>query len=191
LIIDLSFPHHYSVSATDLPSGRSATDVRYFRAPDADDRDDWSVVAEIEPDGSPPWIGVFGHDPSFITDLSKIMSTPDPAVMLVIANGQPFVVNVQEPSKVMFPKRCPVHQAIAIVSQGIVVLADATDLVAIGESGIAWESGRLVTDDLRLVSTEGGSIRATGFVGAKGDVEFEVDPRTGRIVGRAFLATDL
>lgn len=186
MIIDLSFPHHYSVSRVDLPSGAGGTSVRYFRAPHTAAREDWSIVVEIQPAGDEPWIGVFGRDSSMANECSKIMSTPDPSVLLVIAEGQAFAVDVEDPSKVIYPRCFPVRQAISIVSQGIVVLADETDLVAIGGSGIAWESGRLVTDDLRLVSTKGDRIGATGFVGSDGDVEFEVDPRTGRIIGRAF-----
>jgi hypothetical protein len=186
VIFDLSFPHNYSVGRADLPSGQGGTSARYFRAPHTADREDWSIVLEIGPAGDAPWIGVFGRDSSMTSECSKIMSTPDPSILLVIAEGQAFVVNVEDPSKVMYPPCFPVHQAISIMSQGIVVLADDTDLVAIGRSGIAWESGRLVTDDLRLVSTKGDRIGATGFVGSDGDVEFEVDPRTGRIIGRAF-----
>lgn len=186
MIVDLSFSHNYSVSARDFPSRANETGVRYFPAPYAAGREDWSVAAEIQPAGHASWIGIFGRDPGIMTELSAIMSTPDPSSLLVIANGQPFVVQVEEPSKVTCPKCFPVHQAIAIVSRGILVLADSTDLVAIGKSGIAWQSGRLVTDDLRLVSTDGELIKATGWVGSDGDVAFEVDPRTGRIVGRAF-----
>lgn len=185
--IDLSFPHDYTVFTADLPpSGWLAPDVHYLPAPDSGGAEEWSFAIEIYPDVGESWIGVFGA-PGLWSRLSAVFSTPDPSTFLAIAAGQPFLVKAADPKVVTYPPCLAVTQAMPLPALNMIVLADNTDLVAIGSNGVLWESGRLVTDDLKLIGLAGGVIKATGFVGGEGDdVTVNVDPATGHIIGKAF-----
>ena len=179
--IDLSFPHRYAVRRTELPSGKGpAPTVHYHPEPHPGRGEHWGLMLEIAPEGGQAWIGVFEGLGGY---LSAVLSTPNPSELLVIADGQPYLVKVDDPKTVEDLPCLPTTQAMPILAWQMIILVDFTDLVAIGGKGILWRSERLVTDELRLVGVEGGVIKATGWSGGQGDVAFDVDPATGRIIG--------
>lgn len=186
--IDLSFAHDYSVFTAELPpDGLRGPDVHYLAAPNTGRGEYWSFAIEIFPDDGESWIGVFGA-PDLGWQFDAVFSTPDSATLLAIADGQPFLVKATDPTAVTYPPCLPVKQAMALPALNMIVLAGNTDLVAVGGAGVLWQSGRLVTDDLKLVGLVDGALRATGFVGSQGanDITFHIDPATGRIIGKAF-----
>jgi len=68
-----------------------------------------------------------------------------------------------------------------VTEHKVVLLADFTDLVAYGQAGKLWSSGRLAWDDLKIVGVNGSGIEMTGFHAPRNDPRypFTVDLSTG------------
>jgi hypothetical protein len=183
--INLTFGHDYRVAEVGLPiSNEKRLDVHYFPGSTGKHRGDWRLAVEIGPAGGAAWIGVFGGGYNSKVAFEGIMSTPDPSRILVIAQGQPFLVSANRPTCVDHLKCYPVTQVLIVPAQGIIALADFTGLACIGKNGLMWANNDLASDDVQILGSENGVVRVRGFVAPRNaDVEFDVDSRTGRIVG--------
>jgi hypothetical protein len=69
----------------------------------------------------------------------------------------------------------------------VLVLADFTELAAMGEDGIRWESGRLCLDGLEIQRVSGSEIHCRGDY-LEGPEPFVIDALSGRLIsGRRFI----
>jgi hypothetical protein len=69
---------------------------------------------------------------------------------------------------------------VVVASHELVVFAEYTHLSAYGTAGLAWESDRLVWDDLHVLRIEGDTLIAEGFDAPRnGMAKFAVDLATG------------
>jgi len=96
----------------------------------------------------------------------------------VVKTGSGVVVRAREPRADREIDVFPICDVVSIPEPTLVVFANFTDLTAYGPEGIAWQSGRLVADDLKIVSLEGAHLRVSCYAWGA-DVEFLVDVATG------------
>lgn len=72
-------------------------------------------------------------------------------------------------------------EPVVVTALELVLLVEYTTILAYGPHGLAWESERLVWDDLEALSVDGEHLRAKGFDAPRNEiVAFTVDLRTGR-----------
>lgn len=135
------------------------------------------LIIEVEQlgDGS-KWVGQFpGHD-----GITTALATPDPNRLCVISGGQAWIVDVRQPSNGAHPVHSNVVSVENAVESALLLLVGRTDIVAIGSEGVEWESGRIASDDLAVVSISNGLIDCTAFVNGV-DRELTLSAATGEL----------
>ncbi|MFI9813220.1 hypothetical protein [Saccharothrix variisporea] len=127
------------------------------------------------------WVGLFpGEWPDGVDD---VFATPDPGRLCVVAGGSAFVVRVDSPGEGAVVAQDRVHQVVP-VGDRLVLLVSEVDVVALGPDGVAWRSGRLAGDGLRVVRADPDAVHCVGNFHYLGEdpQEFVLDPATGRVV---------
>ena len=83
--------------------------------------------------------------------MSGVYSTPDPNKFCVVSKGAGYIVSSDDPNDWQEVKVISVMDVRSISSQGIIVFADYTELVAYDEAGIKWRTERLAYDSFKII----------------------------------------
>jgi hypothetical protein len=146
------------------------------------------VGVEITPHSTAEcWIGSFADGSLSPRAASGAFSHPCPNKLLVVAKGDGYVVNVNDPREFSrIDRSLPIMGVIPLPDAGVIVLYDFTGMVAIGAGGIVWETPRLSWDGLTIEGVLSGVIRGTGWDSANNcNVHFEVIASSGECKGGA------
>jgi len=137
-------------------------------------------ILGVRPAKGEPWVGVFAGGGYGVPPAApeQVVGWPDEESFCVVKTGSGVVVRAREPRADREIDVFPICDVVSIPEPTLVIFANFTDLTAYGPEGIAWQSGRLVADDLKIVSLEGAHLRVSGYAWGA-DVEFLVDVATG------------
>jgi hypothetical protein len=175
---DDTFPADYEAQILD--EARNAEPTHQFRRSDSQGTS--PMFVEVVPNDGAPWVAfVEKPRPTVKSTLSGIYATPNPARALILASGDAYLVDVHDPDKYEpVDTAGPVVALLPAVSDGLLLLASPWTVTAIGPEGVAWQTGRLAIDGLRL--DEIGEGRIAGVADPDSDDEsrdFAIDLRTG------------
>jgi hypothetical protein len=116
-----------------------------------------------------------------------IYACPKASELCAVAGGYAYVIDTAEPESVTQIALKPVVEVMPLVEHGLLVFVGFHALVAWGVEGLAWQTGRLSSEGIRLNSVEQGVLRGFGWeMQTDREVEFAVDLRTGECSGGAF-----
>jgi len=108
--------------------------------------------------------------------------TPNPHAIAVLSDGHGLVLDVVERTVLVDVE--PVVRITEDELHDLVYLVGFSAISAVGHDGIAWSTGRLALDDLKVVRIEPERIVCSGSFGEPLPSEVVVDPRDGtRISG--------
>jgi hypothetical protein len=147
------------------------------------------VVVGIDPINAPRWVGTFtggGRDGVFV---SGLYACPSPNDLCVVADGNAYLVDVTQPDRGAPLVHDDVSQVLRVPGKSLVLLVRFIDIVAIGVSGVAWRTPRLVLDFLRVEQITEDKIVCSGREASPGSPEptVELDPDTGKqVAGERF-----
>ena len=176
---ELLFPCEYRLSEPlDLPgSGAYDLPVHYFPPPGSRlERD--GVWVRVSPNAGQEWIGVFAEG---YGGISKILSTPDPHRLCVIARGGAYVANACSPTDW---QRLPweITYACSIPELRFLLFGTFSTLIA-WNGGVLWQC-HLAVDQLTVTSVSPTRIEGYGYNPANDACDpFLVDSSTGIEVG--------
>jgi hypothetical protein len=182
--IDLTFPHHYTCEVLDELPGMPESPRHFFPGDQPTGRDGVTVL--IRPQKAPAWIGTFSFGKFGSAGVTKVLSMPNPHAICVVSRGLGHVVTAQEPGKFEVVRVFPIIDVRSIPSQGLVVFANNTELLAHGDVGVRWRTKRISWDGLTIIS-----VADRLLVGQYWDIrdererKFEVDLATGAVQGAA------
>jgi hypothetical protein len=181
LEIDLAFPHSYEVEELgDLPgTGKLADPVIYFPPPKYRPEHN-GLWLKVTAAGGNAWIGVFAFSAS---TFSRVVSSPDPSRICVVAKGGAYIVKVDEPEIWEQIPADPVMDVRLLQEERLLVFSDFTRLAAYGSKGLAWRSPRVCWDGLKILSVKHETIEGTGYDPTNAiahESRFVVDLKTGR-----------
>ena len=122
------------------------------------------------------------RDPAMPTG---VWSCPDEDSICVLAGGYAYLASTLEPAQVTLLEMKPV---VAVVeAQDVLLFTGFQTLLGWDRQGLAWQTGRLSWEGVRVTSVEGG--QAVGFgwdLMADVEREFQVDLRTGKWSGGGY-----
>ncbi len=115
-----------------------------------------------------------------------VVSGPSPDVLVVVAAGVGYVVPVGSPSEYHALPMWPVRSIHCAPLLDLVLLADFTDVAALGEGGaVRWEVKDLVSDGFTDILLGASTVAVKGYVAPEGrDVETTIDLATGAVLDR-------
>jgi hypothetical protein len=118
---------------------------------------------------------------------SGVWACPNPREMCAVAGGYAYLVDTATPEQSTHVALKPVVEVVVLAAHGLLVFVGFHALVAWGVDGLAWQSGRLSWEGIRVVGVEGDSLRGFGWdMRTDREVEFLVDLRTGAHTGCGF-----
>lgn len=116
-----------------------------------------------------------------------VLACPNPDELCAIAGGYVYLIDTLNPARSTHLQLKPVAEVAVLVAQGLLVFVGFHSMMAWGRDGLAWETGRLSWEGIRLGEAEGEALHGFGWnMQADKDVAFAVDLRTGRHTGGGF-----
>lgn len=180
--IELSFPHSWRAEI--LESRPLILPQRQFIYPrQAEEIERGALELLVTPSAEGAFLATCAlgfNDPAVP---SGIWSAPNPDWLCAIAGGYAYLINAQTPSEfVQIPYR-PVLEVRAVVEQEILLFAGHHSLMAWGRSGVAWQSDRLSSEGVEILSIDGPLLKGKGWeMMTDRDVEFTLDLQSGQRV---------
>jgi hypothetical protein len=172
VVVDPEFPGDGDWGAPTFAFGRDGELLT-----DPESRWGTPAVLEVEPSSSPRWVGTFAA--GGLGRYRVACATPSPAHLCVVVDGLAYLVGVDRPEAGALIAHDQVGQVVPVSGLPLLLLVRFIDIVAIGQHGVAWRTGRLVVDDLAVVSAGPKSIVCSGDLLDGGTSTIEIDPHTG------------
>ena len=180
---DLVFPHSYRIEKLpELPgAGPLNVSVLYFPTPSSRPEHNGLWVKMVSETGK-SWVGVFAFLFDSPNARSRVVSTPDPGRVCVIAGSAGYIVKVDEP-EIWEKVTIPVLDVHSLPQHQLLLFADYTSLAAYSRDGLRWSSKQLCWDELKILKVTKSTIEGTGYDPTNSDTNesrFAVDISTGR-----------
>lgn len=175
--IDLGFSHDYEVEVLDeLPSGRK---IYYYPGSSTQGGKD-GVLVKITPLHGESWVGVFSFGEITPKGVSGVYTLPNADKLCVVSRGAGYFVSANNPADWAEVKSIPVIDVRSVLSQGIVLFANYTELIAYDSSGVKWRTERLAFDGFRIVGLTDNRLRGEYYdIRSESEETFELDLLTG------------
>ena len=179
-LVDASLRHCESIEILDeLPTGE-----RYYLPNQAKKSGRDGLIVRFAIGSQNEWVGVFAFGEHGKDVPSRVVPLPGSDQVVVVSAGAGYLVHEQVPGSCERLKSLPVRSVCPVVSHGILVLADDTTLVAYGSNGLAWETGRIGWNNVRIKRVDNLYIHGTTFdIRSDEDVSFSVDAKSGAVHG--------
>ncbi len=125
-------------------------------------------------------------DPSMPTG---VYACPNADEVCAVVGGYAYVIDTTRPERSTHVGLKPVAEVRVLVEEGLILFVGFHSMVAWGKDGLAWETGRLSWEGVRVGEVKDGVLRGFGWdLMADKEVGFTVDLRTGTHQGGAFPA---
>jgi hypothetical protein len=111
---------------------------------------------------------------------SGVYTCPNPDEMCAVAGGYAYIIDTSAPEHSTHIAMKPVVEVHAVASAGLILFVGFHTILAWGANGVAWQTGRLSWEGVRITSVDGDTLHGTGWnMLADKDVPFTVDLKTG------------
>jgi hypothetical protein len=177
LLCDRTFQGEYTFGPGQWPGGPADEIFWYPGASRLGGRD--GILVAVEPTTRDRWLGVFA--PKLRRGVDCAVALPDRRSLAVVSGGAAYRVSTEAPLEWDTISVGRVAAPVIVAELDLVLFLEHTRIIAYGRTGLAWESNRLVWDELEAVRVEHGVLQATGFdAPLDRQVPFTVDLRTGQ-----------
>jgi hypothetical protein len=144
------------------------------------ERDD-AVVIGVEPGDGRPWVGLFNARIPSPRGATGVVALPDRQSIAVLCAGAAYRVSAVSPGDWEEISVGGVEAPVLSIEPELVLFVEHTSIIAYGSDGLAWQTERLVWDDLHALRVDGSTLIAEGFDPPVGrTVSFGVDLNTGK-----------
>ena len=188
---EFAFPRNYEVKVLEsAPLPHPLEKLHHFPL-ELEEGDRAGAYVRVVPAKGHAWNGFFlqGFDSDQV--VTCVASCPDPDSLCVVAGGYGYVVKANDPAQWLQIEQRPVAElrssvGLPFAEPGLLLFAGFTSITALGRSGLAWTTGRLSWEGIRITRIVGGALHGFGW-DATSDQEaaFVVDLKTGKHTGGA------
>lgn len=117
------------------------------------------------------------RDPAVPTGL---WSCPNAAELCAVAGGYAYVIDTSQPERFTMIGYRPVLEVRVCVAEGRLLFVGSRSVLAWGETGQAWESGKLSDEGVTITAIAGGVLEGRGWsMLTDQETPFALDLRTG------------
>lgn len=197
-IIDLSFPHRWEAEI--LPSRPLILPPRHYVYPhDVEEVERGALEVLVRPNAAVPQASEVDDelvpptlDPFLATCAlgfrdpavpSGIWSCPHQAELCAVAGGYAYVIDTTNPARFTMIAYRPVLEVRSVPGQRVLLFVGHRSMVAWGERGAAWESGKLSDEGITITGIESGLLRGLGWnLISDAETSFTLDLTSGKLV---------
>lgn len=134
------------------------------------------------------WVGTFASGRFGRRTTTGVFATPNPEKICVVAGGLAYIVNVANPKE---HESIPIVPVVAVRSSAkyrFLIFANYTELLAIGDDGVAWRTDRLSWDSFELTTMTDDTLCGVFWdVQSESERSFSVNLSDGTHTGGAFV----
>jgi hypothetical protein len=118
------------------------------------------------------------RDPAVPTGL---YSAPKPGEICAVSGGYAYVIDTTAPERfTMIPYR-PVVEVRPLPAHGLLLFVGHRSVLAWGNNGQAWESGKLSDEGITLIEVRGGTLHGRGWtMMTDKETDFAIELKSGR-----------
>jgi hypothetical protein len=180
---DLRFPHSWVAEILHArPLILPQRALVYPQAAEEVERGALEVLIRPAGEGVQPFLATCAlgfRDPSVP---SGLWAAPNPDEICAVSGGYAYLIDTSAPERfTMLPFR-PVMQVWAALDAGLLLFAGHHSILAWGNEGLAWQSGKLSDEGVAITGVEGGVLRGVGWqMMTDRETEFALDVRTGEL----------
>lgn len=180
--VDYTFPRSWEAEI--LRARPAILPQRRFVYPqEAEEVERGALEVMVRPAQGAPFLATFAlgfADPLAGTGL---ISCPDRDEMCAVSGGYAYIVDTREPERFTHLPFRPVLEVRSLREHGLLLFAGHYALLAWGEDGQAWQTGRLSAEGVRIETIRGNELQGFGWdLLTDTEVPFTVDLRTGERV---------
>jgi hypothetical protein len=183
---DFTFPHNYEAKLLEAAPPVHPVEKVYHYPAELEEGDRTGAYVRVLPATGAAWAGFFalGFESAHLAN--SILSCPDPESVCVVAGGYAYVVKTSDPQQWFQIEQRPVTEVLALPDLGLLAFIGFTSITAIRAAGIAWTTGRLSWEGVRVSNIAGTTLEGQGWDAVTDrEVAFTVDLKTGKHVGGA------
>lgn len=139
---------------------------------------------EVRPDERQPWIAAVRRGERWTGALTAPVATPSPDSACLIARGDAYIVDVNDPTRFVFVGTAgAVVAAHAVPTHELLLVVGPCSVTAVGKSGVVWTTGRLAIARVRLDEIDGDHVIGVADDDGWESRDLTIDLRTGRHTG--------
>lgn len=186
MVIDRPFQSEFEFEQLEELPADSSKRIFYPGAVESGGQD--GVNVRLIPRQGEAWIGTFARGRFGPKTITGIFTMPNPDELCVIAGGQAYILNVKNPRNYETPAIVPVIDVRFSENYRIIILANHTELMAIGASGFVWRTERLSWDSLKLSTITDETLSGVFWdIQSESEQSFSVNLADGTHTGGATL----
>jgi len=181
LATNLTFPHNWQ--ARILPARPLILPPRHFvypREAEEVERGALEVMVRAEANATEflATCALGFQDPIVPTG---IWSCPNPNELCAVSGGYAYLIDTSEPGRfTMLPYR-PVLEVRPVPEMNLLLFVGHHSILAWGANGLAWESERLSSEGVTIVSIDGATLRGRGWdIFSDKETDFALDLRSSQ-----------
>jgi hypothetical protein len=116
-----------------------------------------------------------------------VFACPNPREMCAVAGGYAYVIDTTQPEHCTHIALKPIVEVRSLIENELLLFVGFQSMVAWGRTGLAWESGRLSWEGVRITSVDSAVLHGTGWnLLTDREVPFSLDLLTGQHEGGGF-----
>jgi hypothetical protein len=116
-----------------------------------------------------------------------VFACPDAVQLCAVAGGYAYIIDTERPEHSTHIALKPVVEVRPLAAQGLLLFVGFHSMTTWGWNGMAWESGRLSWEGVRIISVDGDVLHGMGWnLLTDREVAFSVDLLTGQHQGGGF-----
>jgi hypothetical protein len=143
-----------------------------------------ALLLMVRPAGAAPFLATCARGFADAKTPTGVFACPNPDELCAVAGGYAYIVDVREPSRCEFLALRPVVSVMSLVEHGLLLFVGFHALMAWGADGLAWQTGKLSDEGVRIESTENGVLRGFGWrLMTDKEMPFALDLSTGKLLG--------
>jgi hypothetical protein len=168
-IVDLSFPHNWQAAI--LPARPAILPARHFVYPrDAEEVERGALEVLVKPQAEgesalrvQPFLATCAlgfRDPAVP---SGLWAAPNPRKICAVSGGYAYIIDTDAPESFTMIQYRPVLDVRAAVDERLLLFVGHRSIIAWGEDGLAWETGKLSDEGVTITRIENGVLHGTGW----------------------------
>lgn len=154
---------------------------RHFTYPrEAEEVERGAFEVMIRPEAHPPFLATFALGFADSAAPTGAWSCPEAQDLCAVAGGYAYIVDTRDPNRFAHLPLRPVLEVRPLPGQNLLLFAGSRSLLAWGEDGLAWQTGSLSSEGLRIVAVGERELHGFGWdLTTDREIPFVIDLATG------------
>lgn len=138
------------------------------------------VMIDVTPDSGQPWIGMVANASKTVSLAhSGVYSTPAERRLCVVGRGDAYFIDTSSPKEWWVLEASPVIAVRSALAERLLLFATPWRVIAVGESGLAWQTPRIAIDGIVLGEVCDGQLAGVADPHDDESRDFTIELRTG------------